>query len=117
MAPDYLTRGEQLAQRPLMAERRSGVPHYLTGQHHAIVETIDEEVGGGKACTLSYVDTMGEVVVAVLIQDEGAWLPMMIGRSGHQVFHGWVPAHETRFELSDKMLAAIERAEQEEGRR
>jgi hypothetical protein len=117
-----LTRGEQLVGHPLMAERVAGVPHYVPGQHQVAITSpavlremgIDDGVEH-PAAEITYVDQMGEAVMVLASKDDDGWEPVIVGRAGHQVFRGWrvVGVDGFEFVLSEKMLAALERAEQE----
>jgi hypothetical protein len=116
----YLTAGERMCNRPLTAERRGGVPHYVPGQHHAEItdpaqlrEVGVEDGDTHPAAMVTYVDQAGEAVAVLCMKTDDGWEAVMVGRSGHQVMRGWRPvgADGFKFLLSDKMLAALRRAE------
>lgn len=117
MALDLRTVGEQLVGHPLVSERRGGVPHYVPGQHHAVVERIAHEgedlgIGG----TVSYVDRMGHAVSVICLYEEGWWGPHLVGRAGHSTPPAWKPVHEIEgFKLSGKCVQTLEAARQAAG--
>jgi hypothetical protein len=96
--------GEEILGRKLRRERRAGVEHYAPGQHGAVE---DEDCPG--VFLLSYVDQMGHAVVIPCEREGGSW-----GTAGLAIRAGQVSV-ETRqlredFELSEKMVAALDRA-------
>ncbi len=125
---DDRTVGERLVGRPLTMENRAGVPHYVTGQHHAGVITPEElratldELGidddGELVAELSYVDAGGHAVCVLVTRAPGEgndWEPQMIGRAGVRTFLGWRTADEVPFEFSEKMRDALAKALAEAG--
>jgi hypothetical protein len=102
-----------MVNRILLMETRAGVPHYVPGQLEASIGAIDEEYGGGRYAAISYVDQMGHVCEITLIEEDGQWIPMMRVRSGVRTQGNWEAVPDD-FELSDKMLEALERAESEQ---
>lgn len=106
------TAGEKLVGRVLEKEKRGGVTHYVTGQHHA--ELIEHSVGDvgidETVVRLSYVDTMGHAVAVVVARYEGddTWHPITVASAGQTT--GPRPALPGRFRLSENMLRAIEKA-------
>jgi hypothetical protein len=105
----YKTAGEIMLQRSLEVEKRAGVPHYVSGQHHA--EVIMEDTC--LYAMLSWVDDMGHVIAMPCRREkDGEWKAMGIARrSGVALTQ---PPQEVAevYGFSDKQLAALKEAEE-----
>lgn len=112
--PDELTIGERLVGRKLQTEKRAGVPHYVTGQHEAVVfvglrdATTNAEI---EIARLSYVDIGGHAVVVILMREKGEseWEATWLRRAGH-AYEGHATMAPASFALSEKMRAALDAA-------
>lgn len=111
---------ERLAGRPLDREIRAGVPHFKPGQYHATIEVRDAQdyfdpAKRGDIGRVTYVDQIGHLCVVLAWRDTGgtSWRPTWVSRTG------MMTSEEPRrapdgFVLSERMLAALEQAEERE---
>lgn len=105
------TAGEHYVGRRLDTEDRHGVPHYVPGQHDAVVYTwstaweTDLPIQVGR---VTYVDIAGHACVLLVARDTeaGPWRPTWIGRAGHMYREQAVPA-PLGFMLTPGMYAAL----------
>lgn len=98
-----MTEAEIIAMRTLRTEQREGVTHFITGQQGArMMNDVHAQ--------LSYVDIMGYLVIMPCRRDERSeWAPMdYLLRAGQ--FTAEVVRTPRDFELSAKMIAALEQA-------
>lgn len=108
---DLRTAGEQLVGRPLDAEVRGGVPHYVSGQHEAHIypwtrdALTDAPIQVGR---VTYVDNGGHACVVLVARGTTAeaWRPTWIGRAGHHYRERAIPA-PANFALSPAMIVAL----------
>lgn len=97
----------------LRTEMRAGVPHYVTGQHHAFVNEGDRD-----AAILMYADVMGYAVVLPCQLERGSdhcmgeWFPVGVALrvSANGLSSGWQDLREG-FELSADMRKALDAPE------
>lgn len=105
---EFNTEGERRLGRPLAKERRAGVEHYVTGQHHAEIVEDDTHV----YAALSFVNVLGHAVFVLCRKaPEGKW-------ETWQVFGEFGQGHVLKlsgppesWEFSEAMLAALADAE------
>lgn len=113
------TKGEAIVRRELRKEKRSGVDHYVLGQHFA--EEVepedpreDEEL---RAALLSYVTVFGVVCVPMIKEGSEDWKPMAGACRvvGTRVDYGPRSLPDD-WELSDEMKAALAKLDDEGSR-
>lgn len=101
--------------RDLAREMRAGVEHFVTGQHHAKLSDWGNDYFSGdpiQVGRLTFVDVMGHLCVWLVSRsaEDAAWQVTWVSR------HGQLTSQEARmvqpgeFELSPKMLTALDRA-------
>jgi hypothetical protein len=104
---EYQTEGERRLNRPLAKEKRAGVDHYVTGQHHAEIVEDDTHL----YASLSFVNAMGHAVLVLCRKAaEGEWQThALYGEFGQShVFAVGAPPGSWVF--SEAMLAALAEA-------
>lgn len=108
MTEQFTTEGERRLGRLLAKERRAGVEHYVTGQHHAEIVEEDTHV----YAALSFVNVMGHAVFVLCRRaPRGEWDPWKVfGEFGQgHVFKLSEPPESWDFSVA--MLAALDEAE------
>ena len=105
----YGTPGETMCQRELEKENRGGIPHFVTGQHHA--EVVADDVA--LFAILTYVNVNGMAVLVLCMKKSGTaeWEPyeaMRIAGCAADFGPQKIP-HE--FKLTDLMKAALKEGE------
>lgn len=103
---EFHTAGEILVDRALCKETRSGVAHFVSGQHGARRVGITAPFVEMQA-ELTYVDVMGHAVFVQCVRAGGTWRPIMLARAGQ--IHTFQPclASKAGFELSDTMIETL----------
>lgn len=112
---ELATAGERYVGRRLEAEMRAGVPHYVPGQHDAVIYPVgvdaftNEPIQVGR---VTYVDRMGHACVLLVARtaEDAPWRPTWIGRGGHNYVEQAVHA-PAGFILSPGMYSALAAAD------
>jgi hypothetical protein len=109
------TAGEQYVGRRLAAEMRSGVPHYVPGQHDAAIYpwTLEAFTNAPiQVGRVTYVDNGGHACVVLVARGstDDLWRATWIGRGGQNYVEQAVQA-PANFILSAGMWSALAAAE------
>jgi hypothetical protein len=105
-ASDTSTLGERFLGRELEKEQRSGVMHYVVGQHFAELQGPPEDAMA--VAQLSYVSPIGVVILAVVSEQGRPWEPAVamarVLGTGYDYGMRPLPAN---FEITIEMRAAL----------
>jgi len=104
----FKTKGEHMLQRELRQEMRVGIPHYVVGQHKAVIVEDDTHL----IAVLSFVNPLGVAIRMMVRRKPGDFWEVCSAamRAGMEVDWGAAPV-PIGFEFSAAMLDVLNKAE------